>query len=247
MRKLHKELHKLKQLLARTSLSSQSQMVQETYADCCLKGHNSLFSEMFHPFSPCYETNGAERHGSRWSQHSRATEWKIPYITSRSQSPLAWLLLFNTHLKMSQHKHCSWSLELIRRLLSHPKSNATIFQETLLEARQRSSCSGGAIVARKHVPHGCEATPQSTLCCPYDQEFTCELHLSQKVAPTISSHLLVSTAPICPNLFPETRYKAAGQNPAAFNLPDKIRRLRAFRLLCSAAIKAIQGKVKTPS
>ena len=215
--------------------------------DCCLQGHNSLFGEMFHPFSPCYGTNGAERHGSQQSQHSRATEQKVPSVTSPFQPPLAWLPLSNAHLKDEptqalQLKPGTNEKTSFSSKIQHNNSpRDTAYKNTA----QRPGNVAAALVVplwsenTRHVAvmlfHCPHAAARATRNSPVS--FICHRkHRAPGTAPTTPRQLLVSTGPICPNLSPETRRKEAAQNLAAFNLPDKIRRLRAFSLLCSAAI-----------
>lgn len=144
-------------------------------------------------------------------------------------------------LKMSQHERYSWSLERTRRLLSHPKSSATFHQETLLiQTLPRGQtmrqlpwlCRFGQKTRHVatmlfHCPHS--AAPVSFIVTESAG------HTVLLPPPQPSSWFLLDPS-ISPNLSPETRHKAAGQNLAAFNLSGEIRRLRAFRLLCSAAI-----------
>lgn len=89
---------------------------------------------MFHLFSPCYETSGAERHGSQWNQHSRAIEQKIPTLPNL---PWPGFPCPRYILKMSQHKHYSWSLEKNqRRLLTwNPIHLEPLFMQTLPRGR----------------------------------------------------------------------------------------------------------------
>lgn len=238
MRKLHEEFCKLERPLARTSLSSQLKMVWSISADSCLKGHNSLFSETFHPFSPPYRTNAADSHGSQWSQHSRATEWKTPCITLTSQSHQLGIPCPRNILKMGQRKHCSWSLEQMRRLFSHPKSSVTICQDRLLiqtlpggQAMWQLLCLSCWGQKPLTMYLRCCATAPATRSTSVS--FTCTgTHRAARATPAPHDfhwkYLLL--------LHPSNKAEKADQSLAAFNLPDEIRRLRAFRLLCSAAI-----------
>lgn len=238
MRKLHEEFCKLERPLARTSLSSQLKMVWSISIDGCLKGHNSLFSETFHPFAAPYRTNAADSHGSRWSQHSRATEWKTPCITLTSQSRQLGIPCPRNILKMSQCKQCSWSLEQMRRLFSHPKSNVIICQDRLLI---------------QMLPGGQAMWQLLWLSCWGQKLFTTYLWCCATARATRSTavsltcpgmHRAAGAVP-APNdfhwkylylLLPNNKTREADQSLTAFNLPHEIRRLRAFSLLCSAAI-----------
>lgn len=121
-----------------------------------------------------------------------------------------------------------------------------------LEARQCGSCLGCAVLARKHAtwPRCC-----STVHTP--QPLRPRIHLWALSVAESAGHTVLLPEPqpsswflpdpsISPNLSPETRHKAAGQNLAAFNPSGEIRRLRAFSLLCSAAInlKRSRGRWK---
>lgn len=135
-------------------------MVRGTCADCCLKGHHSLFSEMFHPFSPRYETNAADRYGASTAEPQNEKLPVLPLLLN----PLAWHPLPNANLKDNPIQ----ALQLKSGANEMASFSSKIQCSHLPGDTAQTNTAlgpGNVAAAKNHSPHDHDALPVPALCC----------------------------------------------------------------------------------